>query len=77
MKKNPTWIVVDNGSLFEGHQGHWMDCFFTNATLDIILEYCIDNQWPVLFRPMTDDELVRFPEINNTLSFLEKEYGRY
>ena len=32
LNKNPIWIIVDDGNVFEGHQGHWADCFFSNAT---------------------------------------------
>jgi len=27
-----TWIVVENGDMFEGTREQFMDCFFSNAT---------------------------------------------
>lgn len=36
---NPLWITVDGGNTFEGHQGHWTDCFYSNATRAVIEAY--------------------------------------
>jgi len=61
----PLWIIVDG--VFEGHQGHWADCFFSNASIVNILSALQTPNgqfsgvtWVI--RPMTDEELTRHPE---------------
>lgn len=72
---NPLWIIVDDGDLFEGHQGHWADCFFSNAEQSVILQYCLENGYTVTFRQMTDEEVVKFPEAVKAAALIEKRYG--
>ena len=35
----PLWITVCNGHIFEGHQLHWANCFFSNAYREEIEHY--------------------------------------
>ena len=79
MKKRPIWIIIDNGEMFEGHQAHWADTFFSNATR-LAIEYALQND--ILFkgmsyeiREMTDEELKRYPGITKFTDWLFKEYG--
>lgn len=38
-----TWIVVDDGVMFEGTREQFMDCFFSNADDDNIIDWCFDK----------------------------------
>lgn len=38
-----TWIVVDNGVMFEGTREQFMDCYFSNADDEHIIDWCFDN----------------------------------
>lgn len=38
-----TWIVVDNGDMFEGTREQFMDCFFSNADDEQIKNWCLKN----------------------------------
>jgi hypothetical protein len=38
-----TWIIVDNGIMFEGTREQFMDCFFSNADDEEIKDWCFDN----------------------------------
>lgn len=75
---NPYWIVVDDGDTFCGHQGHWADCFFSNATIREIqfgltqgeLAGCAHE-----IRRMTDSEVERWPEALEFREFLISKYG--
>lgn len=78
---NPIWITLDGGDTFTGHQGHWADCFFSNAT-EATIRYVLENEQ--LFpgcettfeiREMTDDELAQFPEAVQFCEWLVSEYG--
>lgn len=45
----PIWITVEDGDVFEGHQLHWANCFFSNATRPAIESFlntpgAIDNE---------------------------------
>ena len=40
-----TWIVVENGDMFEGTREQFMDCFFSNANDEEIKSWCFDNGW--------------------------------
>jgi len=74
---NPLWIVIPG--VFEGHQGHWADCFFSNATRDEI-ETAV-AVWPlfqgetVSFSEMTDEQLTKWPEASTFRDHLISEYG--
>ncbi len=63
----PLWIIVDNGNVFEGHRGHWSDCFFTADSIMDILSFLSEPdgqfaQFTWEIRPMTAEELERFPD---------------
>lgn len=38
-----TRIVVDDGDMFEGTRGQFMDCFFSNADDEEIKDWCFTN----------------------------------
>lgn len=40
-----TWIIVENGEMFEGTREQFMDCFFSNADDKNIKEWCFENDW--------------------------------
>lgn len=40
-----TWIIVENGDMFEGTRGQFMDCFFSNANDEEIKKWCLENKW--------------------------------
>lgn len=40
-----TWIIVENGDMFEGTREQFMDCFFSNAYDDKIKDWCTQNGW--------------------------------
>lgn len=79
----PLWIIVDDGDTFEGHQGHWADCFFSNATRGAIEAFLnepgtIHEQGvccKYVIREMTDDELTKYPEAVEFAQSLIDEYG--
>lgn len=75
----PIWIVVDNGEVFEGHQGHWAETFFSNATRAEIKRVLDDG---VLFEPvtyemreMTDSEVASHPGLGAFCDCLRDRYG--
>lgn len=75
---NPIWIIIDD--VFEGHQGHWADCFFSNATQQSILEALKDVNFlgelkPFSIREMTDDEIASYPDAVQFQKKLITEYG--
>ncbi len=82
LNKNPIWIIIDNGNVFEGHQGHWADCFFSNA-YESAIRHVLEND--ELFpgcgledfeiREMTDEELKKYPEAILVRERLLIEYG--
>ena len=75
---NPWWIVVDDGAMFCGHQGHWANCFFANATIGTI-QACLTqgelagSQYEI--RRMTDKEVERWPESLEFRDYLISKYG--
>lgn len=38
-----TWILVDNGDMFEGTREQFMNCFFSNADDEQIKSWCLKN----------------------------------
>jgi len=76
---NPIWIKVDGGDTFEGHQGHWADCFFYNATSDNIQFYGTGfgnrSDETIEIREMTEEEVLKYPEAVIFRDMLIKEYG--
>lgn len=77
-KKNPIWIVVDDGEFFEGHQGHWADCFFTNAHQSEIEAFCSVGQFKdvkLVITEMTDEQVVKYPEAVAFRDWLIEQYG--
>ncbi len=40
-----TWIIVENGDMFEGTREQFMDCFFSNANDEEIKNWCLENAW--------------------------------
>jgi len=60
--KPPAYITVEGGELFQGHQGHWADCFFSNATRDEIENYLKSDNQDYEIRDMTSEEILRMPE---------------
>ena len=82
LNKNPIWIIVDDGNVFEGHQGHWADCFFSNATESAIRAALEDKTFfgskeKFVIREMTDEELERYPEMLAYREDLFKRYGDF
>lgn len=82
LNKNPIWIIVDDGNVFEGHQGHWADCFFSNATESAIRSALEDKTFfgskeKFVIREMTDEELERYPEMLAYREDLFKRYGDF
>jgi hypothetical protein len=81
--KKPYWIKVgltDETNEFEGHQGHWADCYFSNSTYKAIMWYLrgplMENTgWEI--REMTDEELKQYPEALEFQKFLIEEYGEF
>lgn len=76
--ERPLWIVVEDtfeGQTFEGHQGHWRDVFFSNATHDAIIAYCSDEGYKFKISPMTPEQLEQFPEIIGIIKELNEEYN--
>jgi hypothetical protein len=75
----PIWIIIDNGDVFEGHQAHWADCFFSNATQSNIA-YALETDpmfkdCEVEIREFSDEDLVKYPEAVEFEKYLLKEYG--
>lgn len=76
----PIWITVDGGDLFDGHQGHWADCFFSNATRAIIRQALDEGSIKsdtFSIREMTQEEVHRYPEIKGFCEELIRRYGDY
>ena len=40
-----TWIVVEDGDIFEGTRSQFVDCFFSNADDVEIINWCAENGW--------------------------------
>jgi hypothetical protein len=40
-----TWIVIENGDIFEGTREQFMNCFFSNADDEEIKNWCFSNGW--------------------------------
>ena len=86
LNKNPIWISVDNGDIFEGHQGHWADCFFSNS-FERQIRQSLDNdnffqtgdepKPSYVIREMTDEELMKFPDALEFREYLLKQYGEF
>ena len=77
---NPIWILLDDGDTFEGHQLHWADCFFSNASRREIENAvaCDDLMMgPVklTIREMTDEEVAKYPEAVEFEKQLINQYG--
>lgn len=76
---NPIWITVDGGNTFEGHQGHWADCFYSNAMRANIEQYGTGvverSEETIEIREMTDEELKKYPEAVEFQLFLLNQYG--
>ena len=83
----PLWISVEGGGAFEGHQLHWANCFFSNATKREIERFLvrpgvINNEFPdevskYEIRAMTEEELAKYPEAMEFCKELIKEYGEF
>ena len=83
LNKNPIWIIIDDGVIFEGHQGHWADCFFSNS-YEKQIRSCLehDTLFPgtntkYVIREMTDAEVEKYPEALEFREELLKEYGEF
>lgn len=86
-RKNPIWITLDGGDTFEGHQGHWADVFFSNATEQEILHAAGEDgalfgtmngekvKVEIAIREMTDDEVAKYPGILEFRDELIERYG--
>lgn len=74
----PIWITVDVDT-FEGHQGHWADCFYSNAVQAIIEQHgtgmCLRSEETITAREMTDEELAKYPEVVQVQLSLLSRYG--
>lgn len=87
----PLWISVEDGDIFEGHQLHWSNCFFSNAYRREIEGFLTTKgaiQGDLTFelegglcsyviREMTPEELVKYPEALEFCKQLIEEYGEY
>lgn len=73
----PFWIYVEDGDFFEGHQGQWRDCFFSNATPENILLYCLRERLEVKFKVFSDFDMETYPEAVKAAKKIEDEYGPY
>lgn len=71
----PLWIIVDDGKTFEGHQGQWAACFFSNATRAAIEAFLNDGDYKYTIREMTSKELKKHPEALEFAQELIDEYG--
>lgn len=86
----PLWIIVDDGHVFEGHQLHWANCFFSNAvraSIEAFLNepgaahspderlHAADACCKYVIREMTDEELAKYPEAVEFCKQLVEEYG--
>ena len=40
-----TWIIIENGDLFEGTREQFMGCFFSNASDEQIKDWCLFYGW--------------------------------
>lgn len=67
-----TWIVVENGEMFEGTREQFMDCFFSNADDDTIKDWCFDNDWSLKI-----GEEVIFPSKENVVEDVADASDRY
>lgn len=70
----PLWITIDGH--FEGHQGHFADCFFSNACILNIIDALQTGEfagatWSI--RPMTDDELAEHPDADQYAGWYTNE----
>lgn len=59
---NPIWIILDDGDTFEGHQGHFADSFFSNATEEDIRGFAAAHWMKCEIRAMTNEEMQKYPE---------------
>ena len=73
--KNPIWIIVESGDLFEGAQMHWSNCFFSNAFQSEIECFCERMKWKLEIREMTDEEVIMFPDAVPFVQWLIDQYG--
>jgi len=76
--KNPYWIVVDGGATFCGHQGHWANCFNSDATIENIQHELTQGEFSGCdyeIRRMTASEVTRCPEAFEFREFLISKYG--
>lgn len=75
----PLWIIVGDGDIFEGHQLHWANTFFSNATRDAIEAALQDENFldgaKFKLRAMTDAEVLMYPEAVEFEQSLISEYG--
>ncbi len=79
MTNKPIWITIDGGDLFEGHQLHWADTFFSNATVAEIRDFLETDSSlagaTVRVREMTPEEVESHPGLKDFLQGLLDEYG--
>lgn len=77
-KDSPVWITVgEDGDVFEGHQLHWADCFFSNALPGTIKAF-IEDEFPdtkFTIVPMTKEQLEKYPEAIEFVKELAASYG--
>lgn len=93
--ERPIWIRINKIDLtsrclegflketlvFEGHQGHWADCYFSGSYRRMIEKALrSDKKFTepgvvVVIREMNDEELAKYPEAIATCERLMKEYG--
>jgi hypothetical protein len=83
----PYWITLGvGGDLFEGHQLHWADTFYSNATRYDIRESIACGYGMGMgpgplanssYRDMTAAEIARYPDLIPFLITLIDNYGHY
>jgi hypothetical protein len=81
MMKNPIWISVADGNVFNGTQWHWSHAFFTNAYREEIEKALMGGVvlgalYSYLIREMTDEEVQRYPEAVAFRDHLIAIYGK-
>ena len=77
----PIWIKLDDGDTFEGHQGHWADVYFSNATRSAIMHAETYDPFVATctmeITVMTEEQLAEHPEAIAFCEWLISQYGEY
>jgi hypothetical protein len=61
------WLVIDNGDTFEGTIAMFRDCFFDNAYVNTIQDWCEENDMKLEIQVKTKEEIeARIREIKES-----------